>query len=186
MEQLSLFKPGEIMIIRPQKSLMINEILRKNVVDELLDDKYAGMLTDYFDDLDDAKNCINVVLEKCNNTDGYYIARELDDEYCIEPDAKLVDFLDGIDSIVYSQYKKLEKQWVIDNDIKPKFNVGDTVKIISTKSNKLVNGEITKIDTDVAEYYIFISEDGHVKQGQGTHATIKKFEDIEKLVTEIK
>lgn len=59
-------------------------------------------------------------------------------------------------------------------------NIGDKVKF-KDHHNKIVEGEIVKIDDKQAKYHVFSEELGHARKGVGTHACVFIFEDVEKL-----
>jgi hypothetical protein len=50
-------------------------------------------------------------------TDGYKLARELEDKWYISPDAELVDILDGASSIVWDAERQAVAEWVKANGI---------------------------------------------------------------------
>jgi hypothetical protein len=117
--------------------------------------------------------------------DGYKIAKALDD--CGWPsDSELVDILDDLD--FHNSLNKLTLMWIKANNIKPKFNVGDKVRVnsrlVNLKSNKgrkkFYDGEITKIDP-FGKYVVFIEEVGHVRTGRGCHGSYINWEDVEKI-----
>lgn len=111
------------------------------------------------------------------NKDGYKIARKLEKDMYFEPDVSLVDDMDMISNKCRECLGREIQQWVVDCQITPKYEVGDEVKV--TVRGVEYIGEISQIYEKTAEYSIFIEELGHVRQGVGTHGTIKKFEEIE-------
>lgn len=161
---------------RPNNNLSMNKELRTMVIDDLLNKPISINITDYFDDVEDAKELLEEALSECIiDVDGYRIARELESNGCC-PDAQLVEFLDDVSSISYSQYKKLEKQWVNVNEINPMFKVGDTVEF--KYGHKTDVGIIVKIVLETAEYHIQNPYLCTNKNGVMTKSIIVKYEDI--------
>jgi hypothetical protein len=114
--------------------------------------------------------------------DGYKIAKDLDDRGW-DSDSELVDILDGLD--FYTPLDKLTLMWIQANNIKPKFNVGDKVRvksrlIRSTSNKEFYDGEITKIDP-AGKYVVFIEEVGHVRSGNGSHGSYINWGNVEKI-----
>jgi hypothetical protein len=108
---------------------------------------------------------------------GYDLAKFLDSEFGIEPDAQLVEILDCTWGIADGFLRKITKEWVYQYKIIPGKKIGDLVSIKYQKSD-IVTGEITAIDTDLAKYTVCCESQGHVKKGIGTHGSIINFEDI--------
>jgi hypothetical protein len=108
---------------------------------------------------------------------GYDLAKFLDSEFDFEPDAQLVETLDGTWFIADGFLNKAIKEWVYQYKIFPGNKIGDMVSININKRD-IVTGEITAIDTDLAKYTVCCESQGHVKKGIGTHGSIVNFEDI--------
>jgi hypothetical protein len=109
--------------------------------------------------------------------DGYQIARILEKDMWYEPDVHLVDDMDSIPHKCRECVRREVEKWVIDCEITPKYEVGNEVRV--TVRNVEYIGEIAAVNSKDATYTIFIQELGHVREGVGTHGTIKKFEEIE-------
>jgi hypothetical protein len=109
--------------------------------------------------------------------DGYQIARRLEKDMYYEPDVHLVDDMDMLPNRCRQCLCEEVEKWVIDCEITSKYQVGDEVK--ATVRNVEYIGEIAAVNSKDATYTIFIQELGHVREGVGTHGTIKKFEEIE-------
>lgn len=60
--------------------------------------------------------------------DGYELGRELEQSKWWSMDFRTVEALDELSSDVYRAVDKAEKQWAIDNNIKPKLAVGTVLK----------------------------------------------------------
>jgi hypothetical protein len=109
--------------------------------------------------------------------DGYKIARSLEKNMHFDPNVDLVDDMDMISHRCRECLREEVEKWVIDCEITSKYQVGDEVK--ATVRNVEYIGEIAAVNSKDATYTIFIQELGHVREGVGTHGTIKKFEEIE-------
>lgn len=106
--------------------------------------------------------------------DGFRIAEQLKSNHYWEPDAGLVEILDR--HYKYDAYKDLVKKWVKENDIKPELAIESSVTV--TVKGKSVNGIITNINNDTAEYTVCCESLGHVRSGIGTHGTILPYEEV--------
>lgn len=111
------------------------------------------------------------------NSDGYTLARDLEENMGINSNKELVDILDNIDFECIKCLDKNIEKWVEDCNITPKHKIGDEVRV-KVKNVEYI-GEITSIYNKTASYSIFIEELGHVKNGPGVLGTIKPFEEIE-------
>lgn len=112
------------------------------------------------------------------SSDGYKMAKELEDRHgWDEPDSELVDVLEGAD--YYGTLQTAIRAWVKDNDLKPKYEVGEvvTVKKVSHEGSEH-RGEIISIGDD-GTYTVMIPALGHVREGVGTHGTIFAWEVVE-------
>lgn len=108
-------------------------------------------------------------------TDGYQLAKRLDESLGVYPDEELVDCLSGTSNIVYSAHCDAVKKWIKEEQIKPEFSIGDKVCYLNNK--KKISGEITKIDCEMGKYLIFSESLGHVKSGVGSHGVYITFEE---------
>ena len=121
------------------------------------------------------------VLTGCSDWDGYSLAVNLDRRFCWDPDAELVEILDGASGIQWDVYRKRLKAWVKENGITTELKVGDKVK--TDRSGEHV-GEIVSVDPEVATATIFVAKLGHVRSGVGTHGVIVGYEQCEKVPEE--
>jgi len=110
--------------------------------------------------------------------DGYQLAKKLDNEYCLEGDVGLVEMLDDFDYDLDTAYWRIIKEWVISQCIEPHFKLGDKVRICLLKG-EYIQGEVAEIYKDKARAVIYCESLGHVREGNGTHGTIKNYEEIE-------
>jgi len=78
----------------------------------------------------------------------------------------------------WDEEKTIIKKWVMINEITPKYKLGEQVSFTYRRED--FQGEVTNIDTEYAQYTIFIPSKGHVKEGVGTHGTIYDFEEVER------
>ena len=74
------------------------------------------------------------------------------------------------------------KEWVIEQQIKSPFNIGD--KILIDVYKKEVEGEIVKDYAEKAQTCVFCESLGHVKgEGKvGSHGIVKNYEDVKKII----
>lgn len=113
-------------------------------------------------------------------SDGFRIAEQLKSNHYWEPDARLVDILDG--NHKYDAHKDLVRKWVKENDIKPGLNLESKVTV--NVKGKTVNGVIVRIDYDTAQYTVFCESLGHVREGVGTHGVIFPYEEVLEVVND--
>ena len=94
------------------------------------------------------------------------------------PDLELVEILDGVWFLQNDLVDKAEKRWVIEDDIQPKFVVGQRVIVLS--GGKKVSGEISGIYPESAKYKVTV-------EGAKTNLIIRyedTEQDTEKISTE--
>lgn len=82
-------------------------------------------------------------------SDGYEIAKYLEDRRCYEPDSELVSDLDVASHYLSEAHKTLVKEWVHLNGIRPKFKVGDEVE--TKQFGRCVIGAINE---ETAQYVV--------------------------------
>lgn len=61
-------------------------------------------------------------------SDGYEIAKRLDDYYCWDMDMQIAEELDGMDHEVQTILHKAEKAWVTEFNIQPSLPIGTEIK----------------------------------------------------------
>ena len=81
-------------------------------------------------------------------TDGYALAKELDDRCHVSPDSELVDILDRAPSYLSDAHRKAVKRWVRIVGFTPGYAIGETV------GTRHGNGKITKIYVETAQYVV--------------------------------
>jgi hypothetical protein len=112
------------------------------------------------------------------DTDGYKLASRLEDRHGYDPDEELVDILSAASFKIYDAHKEAVRKWVAENNIQPQFAVGQIVKYKVNRYSKSQTGEITKIDTETAQYTIFDESAGHVRSGVGTIGFVVPYEIV--------
>ena len=118
--------------------------------------------------------------DHASDLDGYKLSRTLERDKYWDVDSELVDILGQADITLFALHRKAVIQWVKDNDIQPRLDVGALVPV--RYRDKLCGGEIVRVDRQHAEYTVFIESEGHVREGQGTHGTIVAFETLDSQV----
>lgn len=106
----------------------------------------------------------------------YKLAKDLDDYNSWEIDDDIIDTLSNLDSIFYELIQDATKKWIKENNIKPKFKIGDKVEF--QQNNTKHTGEITKVNETEGKYHIFC-EQIHVKSGTGSYASILTWEKVD-------
>ena len=100
------------------------------------------------------------VMKNDLHMNGYEYAKALEDLGAEHIDSYIVEALESINNRLYHLNKIDIKKWVQDNNIKPKYNIGDLVKYESIQipnsfTNKVL---ITNIDSEMALYSLKISD----------------------------
>ena len=126
--------------------------------------------------LEDCISDTEEILKHNINGDGYELAKEFEDKG-YGADSELVEILDGVWFQTSKLVRDAIKRWVITDDIKPQFEIGTTV--IVNYGSKKVEGQITDINTDTAEYLVCIFSEG--MEIDKTRRAIIKYENAEAL-----
>lgn len=100
------------------------------------------------------------VIKNDLHMNGYEYAKALENLGAEHIDSYIVEALESINNRLYHLNKIDIKKWVQDNNIKPKYNIGDLVKYESIQipnsfTNKVL---ITNIDSEMALYSLKISD----------------------------
>lgn len=100
------------------------------------------------------------VIKSDLHMNGYEYAKALENLGAEHIDSYIVEALESINNRLYHLNKIDIKKWVQDNNIKPKYNIGDFVKYESIQipnsfTNKVL---ITNIDSEMALYSLKISD----------------------------
>lgn len=91
------------------------------------------------------------------NAEAFELAKELEKEG-YSPDLELVEILDSVWLLQNDLVDKAERRWVIEDDIKPVFVVGQRVIVLSV--GKKVSGEISGIYPETAKYKVSVEQGG--------------------------
>ena len=122
------------------------------------------------EDYSDCLESISKILEQNKySTDGYELGKEFDDAG-FEMNAQIVSDLDCLSSDKESILNKVIEDWVISDNIQPKFDVG--AKIIFKLCFKENEGEIVEVNTKRAYYIVKTAE----YKGNGGY--VVKYEEI--------
>lgn len=100
------------------------------------------------------------VMKRDLHMNGYEYAKVLEDLGAENIDSYIVETLEEINYQLYTLNKTKIKTWVKENNIEPKYNIGDLVKYESIQipnsfTNKVL---ITNIDSEMALYSLKISD----------------------------
>lgn len=189
--QPKLFEIEPIRIPRPTlKTIDAVKALRK-VAEEIND--WSEERTDVDELASELENSIGI--DDFYRENGYELAKALEKKFGYSPDLELVELMDGASWHIKEALKEEVKKWVKDCWIKPKYKIGDMVemafinrKTTDTESRTFgvngvsIEGEITGIHEDTAEYLIYTPS----LCKDNTTAIVKNFEDIEKDFFKIK
>ncbi|BDU76251.1 hypothetical protein [Mesoterricola sediminis] len=155
-----------------------NEDIKRLVVEECMED-----VLEWFNEEKDEEEQEEIreqLLDVLDDfSDGYEMAKTLEDRHFWDANSSLVELLDGVSS--HEVHGKAVLAWIRDNDVKPKLAVGAQVKVKKWSHDKdTLDGEIIKISED-GRYTVFIPSQGHVRSGCGTHGQIFDWEEVEAL-----
>lgn len=155
--------------------LLTHEAARE-VAEELLDDVVGWLGESGIDEECVKENLTDTFLDS-TDWDGYNLTKYLDENFGFSGDRELVDIMDRAETFLHSALETVQKNWVIDNKIKPKFGKGDAV-VVSVDMTKLP-GTIKAIDSTLARYHVFIPGKCVEEGMMGTHSYIWPFETVE-------
>lgn len=119
--------------------------------------------------------------------DEYRMARHLD-RHGWDCDMSVIEALSVTSGEVYDALREATKTWVTSNQIKPRLKIGDVAKVMLYEGRgpkKEYEGEVVRIDADLATYTICVPAIGHVKEGVGTHGVLIPYEDLHPLATPV-
>jgi hypothetical protein len=106
------------------------------------------------------------ILEWRHSDNGYELAREFEDEG-FQPDAELVEILEGVAYQKHQIVDDFVKKWVVDNDLKLNLNEGQKVIVKFFRQGE-VEGEIVKLYPKTMQYgfwhvnHAYPKEKGHL------------------------
>lgn len=115
---------------------------------------------------------ITKVLKYHYKDDALKLAKQLEDKG-FDMDSQIVSELDSVSYWVSNIEKKYAKQWVIENKIEPKLEIGNEVKV--PKTYKSDTATIVEIDRELAKYGVRTPEQ------KETSRWIISFETLEGL-----
>lgn len=126
---------------------------------------------------DDERERLVDILSSRIGDGGYELARELE-RAGYEPDAELVEILDGLNT--YSAYNTAVAIWLAEVGAKALLPICSAVRIPARiKEHEGVTGQIVGIDLEHGEYTICCAALGHVREGVGTRGLIFPWEEVE-------
>lgn len=127
-------------------------------------------------DLAGVEESLTKVLNRNIGWEAFDLAKEFEEEHCCVGDARLVDVMEAADRLGYRELKARIKEWVIENDIKPEFKVGDMVSF--TRHFKTMEGKINDIKKDTGEYIVnYNKASGYTSYG----GAVLGYEDVKAL-----
>lgn len=151
---------------RPTVTREIKLQAASRIVEDLID---SGLL-DASQDRDVAASDIAASAQQYS--DGYIIAKRLDDYHGWECDKQMVDVLDGFASVVGDIIRAAEKRWARDENIQPQLKSGDRIILKSWRGEE--HGIIDGINEHGAAQYL-VKMDGET----GNTRRIVDFEKAE-------
>ena len=94
--------------------------------------RITQILEDYLDsnsilDPPSVESEVAELIDMYQYSNGYKLAKMLDDQFNWEPNSDLVDQLDSIKFIVHEEIDREVQKWVKENNILPKYKIGDEV-----------------------------------------------------------
>ena len=118
-EQLPLVCHGDNK--RPKITDRIRRLAAEKLIDRMIK---HGLLS--ADERDDCANDL-VKVARFGASDGYHIARELDDRHHWDCDLQMAEELDDLGTMLHDIVRAEEKLWAVENPREPLFKAGDTV-----------------------------------------------------------
>jgi hypothetical protein len=128
----------------------------------------ADIETDLYDLLSDQWHC---------QSDGYELAKYLDDNYGYSPDTNLVEALDCASSLYDGIIEQQSKEWVLAYEIKLSYAIGDKVNFPYRGGKK--EGEITRLFPETGKYGIW--SDALELEKKETSYHLVELEKVEKV-----
>ena len=162
---------------RPRPGLFDETVLRKTA-EELARraiKECSGLREEEFEEI-----VQDILVEVDSYSSGYQICRNLESAGWYFDGDDLVDVFGEMGVIRHRFHREAVKQWVIDAQIEPSFEVGAKVVFFHKDKREDVRGEIAKVERETGEYVVFCQSLGHVRTGSGTHGLILPFEICKK------
>lgn len=117
-----------------------------------------------------------------SHDDAYQICRNLELSGW-DPDDELHDLVGVVAHKRIDVHRKFIKEWVRREGISARYRAGDNITF-HRSSNKLEKGEITRVETELAQYIVFCEHLGHVRKGVGSQGFYVNYEDVTYPATE--
>jgi hypothetical protein len=117
------------------------------------------------------------------SSDGYELAKELEDSGCWSPDSRLVEVLDHAGYHESEAVDELVAVWLVTNQMQPMHCVGENVQYNSGAGRpvKTYTGTIISIDSARGYYVVRVPELKHVTEGEGIYGTYVAWEIIDQV-----
>ncbi len=115
--------------------------------------------------------------------DGYKLASELERDGW-DPDAALVEILDGASHAVHAAHDAVVKAWVAEHGW-PCARLPPGTRVRARVGGRMVEGEVTTPEHGAeryeahAHYLLFCESEGHVRAGLGSHGFVVDAESVE-------
>lgn len=105
------------------------------------------------------------------HTDGYKLAKYMEDCHWWDPDEEIVEVLAGARHALWAAHEDAEAQWVAEHAITPKLAIGDTVtllksQVIHQSPDEPVTGKVRFIYANIGKYCIGFEGLGHLTDEQ--------------------
>ena len=149
-----------------------NEAIRKQLADQV-----GKLVFDWCNDETDLEDCVSdslKILKWSHLSDGYQLAKSFEEEG-YSPDSELVEILESVDFLRFELLHDAVKKWVIEDEIKPQFEVG--ARIMVSRKGEKVEAIITGCRKDTAEYRVGLTS--NTADEVSVMELIVKYEDVE-------
>ena len=130
------------------------------------------------DELQEAREETQEVLADSFGSDGYALAKTLDDYHSWDADSGLVELMDDAGTALYSAHKKACEEWVKTSGL-TEIPIGTKVRHAS--QHKELVGEVVS-NYPSGSSSVYYEALGHVRSGLGTHGCIFNWEDLTVVV----
>lgn len=136
---------------RPTRNSLEHDDISK-IVESLFDEHEAD-----FRYYNIKKDALIETIKSNRYENGYVLAKELESNYsACDIDSDILEILDSIDLDLDNAKEEKAKEWVIKENIKPKYSIGEIVKY--EFCGDISYGKIVEIDSELAKYYIEIEK----------------------------
>ena len=110
--------------------------------------------------------------------DGYQLARGLEDEWGIQPNAELVDTLDMAGSHILQAHRAAVVAWVNAHKIKTDLRLDQRARVKSGPDAGAV-GTVVRVMQETGTLLLCCEGLGHVTDGPGVHGIVVPYENVE-------